>query len=86
MTDFAIGDGSCVAAVTKLVNGSDEAIFAEALGQLEVVESIERLQIQMVAVEMNAEAIVVVTKQKCRRNYCGIVVKRCIQVLDRNTE
>ncbi|MCI21870.1 hypothetical protein A2U01_0043041 [Trifolium medium] len=56
MTDIAMGDGSCVGDGTKLVNGSDEAILAEALGQLEAVEWIERLQIQRAAVEMDAQA------------------------------
>ncbi|MCI64556.1 hypothetical protein A2U01_0085814, partial [Trifolium medium] len=51
-------DGRCVGAATRICKGSECVAMAEALGLSEGMAWIEKLHIQNVTIEMDAETIV----------------------------
>ncbi|MCI50681.1 ribonuclease H protein, partial [Trifolium medium] len=66
-------DGSCVGAMTKVVQGFDEAVEVETMGLLAAIEWIKTLRQQTIVIETDNRTIVQTLQHgRYPRNYWGV--------------
>jgi ribonuclease HI len=71
-------DGDCVGAFTTMVKGGEDVTMAEALGLREAQQTVNRLKLHNVAIEMDAKRVVDAILQKSYpKVYWGRVAKSC---------
>jgi ribonuclease HI len=78
-------DGSCVGAMTRIRQGSDCVLLAEAMGLQEAMEMIKRKKLQRTIIELDAKAIVdAVCSEKKARTPWGIITYQCAKWVKEN--
>ncbi|MCI36965.1 TIR-NBS-LRR resistance protein, partial [Trifolium medium] len=79
-------DGSCVGAMTKVVQGFDEAVEVEAFGLIVAIEWAKALRHQAIVIELDNNIIVqTVHSGRYPRNYWGNLVRSGGDYLRENT-
>ncbi|GAU16849.1 hypothetical protein TSUD_367980 [Trifolium subterraneum] len=80
-------DGRCVGAVTRVVDGSNDAALAEAHGLQEALRWIRNLHITRVIIEIDAVVIVqAIQKREFPRTKWGRVVEWCARDFDHDSQ
>jgi ribonuclease HI len=80
-------NGDWISAATRVVQGIDEAIEAEARGIMEAVGDLNRFQQEKVIIESdNSSAVKAIQTRKYPRSYWGLCLRKVREKMDRNPQ